>query len=121
MFKCKKMFNRILFCLIIMAIFSTTINLHAQTVQSLIAASDVRIVNDSINQKVHVELKANNEILNLLVLISNSSGQTIFLDNRYHFKGDYKHSVDLTGSGKGRYFLKIIGDEKHFDKSMSIE
>jgi hypothetical protein len=49
---------------------------------------------------------------NLLVVISDSSGQTIFLDNRFHFTGLYTKSIDLSRSGKGPYSLCIAKDSE---------
>ena len=91
----------------------------AQTVQPISTSSDLKIVNDSIGHKVAIEFTADREISNLLVLIADSLGNTLFLDNKYRFKGIYKHSLDFKERGKDWYSLKIIKDEEQINKKIN--
>jgi hypothetical protein len=84
-------------------------------------ATEIRIAKISGNKKVSIEFNNEKEIYNLLVLITDSTGRTVFLDNRYRFKGNYKNTVDFQGEKNGNYKLKVILDEKHMDKNLRIE
>lgn len=57
---------------------------------------------------------------NLLVIVSDSTGRTIFLDNKYRFEGTYKHRLDLSRSGKGKYTLSIIKDHEQSIRDIII-
>ncbi len=61
---------------------------------------------------VQVSVDNDAAVENLLVVISDSTGQTIFLDNRFHLVGPYLRSVDLSRSGKGPYSLSIAKDDQ---------
>ena len=112
--------NKNLFITIIVLIgFSTTV--IAQIAAPQLIASDLKIVNDSINHKVDIEFTSDKEISNLLILITDSLGNTMFLDNQYRFKGYYKQIVDLKEAKKGNYFLKIIKDDEQINKKLKNE
>lgn len=98
--------------LILVAFIGFATKVIAQKVPPKSKISNLKIVNDTINHKVDVEFMADKEISNLLVIITDSLGHTIFLDNQYRFKGNYKHSMDFKKKGKGKYSLKIIKDEE---------
>lgn len=104
-----------------MMTFISKSELCAQTVSSKSSGNDIKIVNDLINHKVDIQFKADEEILNLLVLVSDSLGHTIFLDNQYRFKGNYIHSVDLKEVLKGRCFLKISRDGDLINRTLINE
>jgi hypothetical protein len=72
-------------------------------------------------KKIKIDLENDKVIYNLLVIISDSTGRTIFLDNQYRFKGNYSNTIDLETEKKGNYFLKIIKDEKRIEKNLRIE
>lgn len=108
-------------CFIPIAIFFTTLTLHAQTEPFEIRNTDIKIVNDSSNNRVEIEFKADKKVNNLLVLITDSIGHTFFLDNKYNFKGPYKRAVDFKMLGKGKYFLKVIRDEDKYYKQFTIQ
>lgn len=61
---------------------------------------------------VQVSVDNDAPVENLLVVISDSTGQTIFLDNRFHLVGPYVRSIDLSRSGRGPYSLCIAKDEQ---------
>lgn len=63
-------------------------------------------------EPLHISFTEPNRIDNLLVIVSDSTGRTIFLDNKYRFEGAYKHQLDLSRSGKGKYLLSIIKDRE---------
>jgi hypothetical protein len=72
-------------------------------------------------KKIKIDLENDKVIYNLLVIISDSTGRTIFLDNQYRFKGNYSNTIDLETEKKGNYSLKIIKDEKRIEKNLRIE
>lgn len=109
------------FFLITLLFFSLTFTLNAQTELSPATNSDIKIVTDNIHRKVDIEFNSDKEISNLLVMISDSLGRTVFLDDQYRFKGKYKQSVELKEEGKGNYFVQIIKDNERFKKSIKIE
>ena len=82
--------------------------------------TDVSIVTDPDKHKISIEVKQGTEISNLLVLVVNDTGHTVFMDDQSHFKGVYKNEVDLTHEGKGEYSLKIIADKEEINKKVVI-
>jgi len=74
--------------------------------------TDVKIVSDPDTQKIHIEVSQGQEIINLLVLVVDDSGHTVYLDDKSHFKGTYISEVDLKKEGRGMYDLKIIADKE---------
>jgi hypothetical protein len=57
----------------------------------------------------------------LLVLVYDDKGETIFMDSQYNFKGDYSRSVDLSKGNSATYSLKIIYRDEKIDRSISIK
>lgn len=106
---------------ILTVIFSATLKLSAQSEPFETKNTNIKMINDSFNHKVEIEFVADKKIHNLLVLITDSIGHTIFLDNKYNFKGPYKRAVDFKMSGKGKYFLKVIRDEDKYYKQFIIQ
>jgi len=80
----------------------------------------VNVLTDANNNKVEIDFKNDREVQNLLVIITDSIGHTVFLQNLYRFKGPYKKSVDLKEAGKGRYTLMIIKDEEKIYKQINM-
>jgi hypothetical protein len=56
----------------------------------------------------------------MLVVVTDSAGQTLYLDNRYRFKGPYRHRFDLGSPGKGTYRIEVIRDAEHTRKKITI-
>lgn len=75
---------------------------------------------DSIHHKVKVEFSAGKPVYNLLVLVTDSSGNTVFLDNQYQFKGEYRRDIDINAGKKQKYVLQIIRDDDRFTKEIII-
>lgn len=80
----------------------------------------LEVANDLFKNKVNIEFSAKQEIYNLLVLITDEHGKTIFLDNRYHFTGNYNKSIDFKSYDKGVYLVKIISDHENVTKKIDI-
>lgn len=102
------------------SILCFTSTIYAQGVAEPKIKEDVKIVNDRMANNVNIAFKAEKEIYNLLVLITDSLGQTIFLDNRYRFNGDYNQSIDFKNYKKGQYTIKIIGDDDKITKKIDV-
>ncbi len=67
---------------------------------------------------VNLEFISKEEIQDLLVIVHDSSGVTVFMDNQYRFKGNYKYTIDL--KKRGEYFLEIIRDEEHYTQKIKL-
>ncbi|MGZ3861570.1 MAG: hypothetical protein ACXVPN_01205 [Bacteroidia bacterium] len=52
---------------------------------------------------------------NLLVLIADSSGHTVFMDNRINYNGNYTGVLN-TKNNKEKYHLKVISEAVRFDR-----
>lgn len=94
--------------------------LHAQST-SPSKINEVKLESDPLNKKLNIAFSTEKEIHNLLVVITDSTGQTVFLDNRYRFKGNYKHSVDFKEYHKGWYLVQIIGDDEKINKKVDVK
>lgn len=105
---------------LIFTLFFTT-NLTAQTTAAGKVQTNYDIIVDSLNYKLFVNLNLETVIYNLLVVVADSSGHTLFLDNKYRFNGLYNHQFDLSMSGKGVYYLSITIDEERINKKITIK
>jgi hypothetical protein len=84
------------------------------------APGNVQVMHNDVQQKIDVSFGTEKEIANLLVLVTDESGQTVFLENLYRFKGEYKNTIDLKTHGKGNYYLTVKRDDNIFDKQVII-
>lgn len=84
-------------------------------------AEEVLIKTDSLTRKIEIQFECDQPVNNLLVMVNDSIGQTVFLETKYGFQGAYKHTVNLQPSGKGRYYLKIIKDEIRISRVIDID
>jgi hypothetical protein len=82
---------------------------------------DPQINIDNITKNVSIAFARTNTVYNLLVHLNDSTGNTIFLDNQYQFKGQYNKSIDMKKQKKGTYFLEIIEDNKHTNKKIVLQ
>ena len=83
-------------------------------------ASTENIISHYINNDLEIEFAVSKKTASLLVLLTDGTGHTVLLDDRYDFIGNYKRTITL-GGGKGKYFLKVITDEGQTDKTFMIE
>ncbi len=86
-----------------------------------IKGEDVRIFNDSILNKLEIEFDCVVPINDLLVLITDSSGNTVFLECQRMFSGKYKHTVDFNKCARGSYDIKIIRDNLRMNRRIEID
>lgn len=100
-------------------LFFLTFNLKAQT--SVKVPTEIKAVSNSATGKLDVEFKNDIEVNNLLVIVTDSLGNTIFLENLYRFNGPYKKSIELTDKGKGSFTLHIIKDEERINRKLSLK
>lgn len=77
------------------------------------------LTNSIYNNKVEVKFSAPEKVNSLLVLIADSTGHTVFMDNEINFKGTYKRIIEL--KGKGKYHLKINANDERISKTLIIE
>jgi|ERR1051326_2915287 hypothetical protein len=84
------------------------------------AGKGAKIEKDSVLKEIRVEFNADKEIATVLVLITDSTGKTLFLDNHSRFKGPYKHHFDMAPFGAGNYFVQVIKDEEHVNKKLIL-
>ncbi|HEX8515980.1 MAG TPA: hypothetical protein VF868_07255 [Bacteroidia bacterium] len=109
--------KHLLLLLLFTAITSLT---KAQVTTPVTIDKGVSILGNDALQKIDITLNSEKEISNLLVLVTDKDGQTIFLENLYRFKGDYKNSVDLKEVGKGQYSVKVVRDENIINQEIII-
>lgn len=103
------------FCLFSLLQFSAAFVVGQSKDESVVNIfSNINLNNVSINYNTH------GIVYNLLVKISDQEGRTIFLDNKYFFKGNYQQIVDMTNQKKGFYYVEIIGDEKRINKKIEL-
>jgi hypothetical protein len=95
-------------------------SLEAQTIAAKNKPSEVSIVADPIRQKIKIEVNQGAEISNLLVLVIDETGNTVYMDDKSHYKGIYKNEVDLGKKGKGMYALKIIADHEEINQKVVL-
>lgn len=91
-------------------------NLNAQSVAKI--PTVINAIPNSLNGKLEVDFDNDKQVDNLLVIVTDSLGNTIFLENLYRFKGSYKKSIELTNKGKGSFTLHISKDEEKINKKL---
>jgi hypothetical protein len=94
---------------------------HSQTKDAYRPGNPVNIENTNADRKLDIHFNSDAVIENLLVIVSDSTGQTVFLDNQYRFKGIYARSIDLSGSPKGEYSVKVIRDDDKINKKIRMQ
>lgn len=100
-------------------LFLLAINLKAQTGMKI--PTEIKAVPNSVTNKLDVEFQNEEQVDNLLVIVTDSSGQTIFLENLYRFKGAYKKSIELSEGGKGSFSLQVIKDAERIYKKLLVK
>lgn len=95
--------------------------LHAQASSGNERPDQVNIQNTNSGSKLDIHFNCDQVIQNLLVIVSDSIGQTIFLDTQYRFKGNYTRSIDLSNSPKGEYSVKVVRDDEKINKKIRMQ
>lgn len=70
---------------------------------------------------ITINFSSEKQVDNLLVRIADPLGNTVFLDNRYRFRGEYKKTVELAQLPKGDYSVEVINDDEKFSKHVSYD
>jgi len=92
-------------------------SLYAQNDNIILAKSNLQQVAP---YQVKIEFTVRKETPHLLIVVSDISGRTLFLENRYHFKGNYTSTLDLKKAGKGSYHLLIDTDTEKIKKDFLV-
>lgn len=96
----------------ILLVLLLSFSAEAQTAQRInLPLGDLKVNADSLARSFTIGFNAQNEVANLLVRVSNSSGETLFLDNQYWFTGSYSRVVKLLDQQPGLYILEITKDD----------
>lgn len=86
------------------------VQLNAQQQRELITLSA-----DTANHTLSLCLSTLQTTENLLIVVSDSSGETIFLDNKRRFMGHYEKQIDLSAACPGYCTVRITKDEERFE------
>jgi hypothetical protein len=97
----KILFAGILFCLLI-------------PFPGLSQAKNDISVNVQDPKKIKIDFFADKEIGSVLVMISDTLGQTIHMENRDRFKGSYSQTFDLWKQKKGTYLVEVSRDADYY-------
>ncbi len=73
------------------------------------------------DRSINIEFDTEKPIGNVLILIVDSAGNTIFMDSQSNFKGSYKCNIDMKLYNKGTYDVKIKSDGEEIDKKLSVK
>lgn len=99
------------------AIILAFANASAQDAKTPYVPLDVKTSVDSFKNNVNVEFKIDSEE-DVLVVVTDSSGITVFLENQFRFKGIYKKSIDLPY--KGKFNLNVMREKERTNKSFEV-
>lgn len=58
---------------------------------------------------------------NVLVLVHDPKGQTVFLENKNRFKGEYRKELDLQGLSPGDYTVQVYNDHEKMRSRVRLE
>ena len=102
---------------------SGSVNVTVETcsgIQESLASENVIIYPNPSNGNMTINYKGDSDTDHLLVRIINVNGQIVYSDDRQHFTGDYKHSVDLSKEPKGVYLLQLITNKENMSKQLVL-
>jgi hypothetical protein len=101
-------------------LFFTTTGMQAQTAAKTQNTRQISTIANKAQKSADISFDVQKEVYNLLVIVTDEAGNTVFLDTRYHFKGAYRKTVDLK-EGKGQSFsVQIKNDDEHFTGTLSM-
>lgn len=83
--------------------------------------TEIKAIPDKVNGRLDIEFKNDKQVDNLLVLVTDSAGQTVFLENLYRYKGLYKKNIELPYGGRGFVTLHINKDEERIIRKLSLK
>ena len=72
------------------------------------------------DRSVNIEFDTEKTVSNILIIIVDDFGNTVFLDNQSDFKGTYKCNIDMSTYSKGDYYVRIKSDTEEAQKKLSI-
>jgi len=81
----------------------------------------VKVAVDNSSSKASIDFFSDSVINDVLVIITSSKGETIFMDHRSRFKGIYKQTIDLSPTGKDEYSLKVTLDDSSTIKQLKLK
>jgi hypothetical protein len=70
---------------------------------------------------VTVKFNQTSEIKDLLLLITSPNGETVYIEHKTNFSGNYHNEIDLKPNGNGKYLLKVIRDESVNQAAINID
>lgn len=102
------------------ALFLFAVNTSGQTSSKPKPSNDLK-VNISAKKAIDIEFPVERTAGNLLVLVTDQKGTTVFLSSENNFKGTYKRKIDLGMAAKGKYDLKVVMDNEMINQKIEIE
>lgn len=106
-------FKLLLLCLFI----ALNTNTNAQTAKPTRTALDFKTAIDKPGKKILLEFDFPKEE-DVLILVTDSAGITIFLDNKHRFKGKYSRTIDLPG--KAPFNLNISRINENINRRIDL-
>jgi hypothetical protein len=106
----------------LIVLFTTVIGntLCAQQKGNVLLNSLTVAVN-KVTHTIDVTISPAGDISNLLVVLGNSDGKVVFLDNQYFLKNGYQVAINTEGYEKGTYTLKITADNEKEEQTLIIK
>lgn len=104
-----------------LALLLSVLKINAQEISTESMPTGFHVMADDLNHKIDIEFRSDSIIYDLIILVTDNIGHTIFLDNKRAFRGNYKHSVDLQMAEKGNYSVKILKDSERIEKKLTLK
>ncbi|MDF2437917.1 MAG: hypothetical protein K0Q95_2293 [Bacteroidota bacterium] len=112
---------KLLTSVLVILIYTDPLEMAAQKGLQKLEDKDVTLLIDKNHNTAALSFKTQDEVSDLLILVSNEKGETVFMDNKDHFKGEYKNTIDLNSFSKGEYSIKVKIDENELNKEFIIQ
>lgn len=93
----------------------------AQQVTSSKTVTELKVQAGDAVRAVKISFKTLHPVTNLLVRVTGNNGQTVFLDNKYRFSGDYASTVDLSTLAHGEYIVEISAGKEKYKSKVEIK
>lgn len=68
-----------------------------------------------------IEFSSVETIKDVIMIITDSTGNTVFFEQIEKHSGNYLRTINLKESGRGTYHLKLMRDENIFSASLTVQ
>jgi hypothetical protein len=107
--------------LLLFFLAASFIQAQSKRVNTPVNSEEIKIVTDSLHGKLDIEFECMHPVNDLLILMTDSLGEPVFIECQRMYSGKYRHSVDLRKCPRGNYNVKVIRDNSRIDRKIVVK